>query len=125
MDATDAIAGRIQLTISSAILQQWQPIISAVAAAAAGKQKLSEDPNRLLGQLADTSDWRTVVTVLRRILAGERNPDQLTVGLDALDEIDTAIVGQVLARLAAPQGDQLDIWASLGIGSESESLLTW
>ena len=123
--ALDAITGRIQLTISSAILQQWQPIISAVAVAAVGKQELSEDLNRLLDQLADTSDWGTVVTVLRRILAGERNPDQLTVGLDALDEIDTAIVGQVLARLAAPQGDQLDIWASLGMGSESESPLTW
>jgi hypothetical protein len=52
---------------------------------------------QLLGRLDAMNDWAALATVLRRVLAGERDPDELTAGLD---EIDTAIVQRALDALA-------------------------
>jgi hypothetical protein len=49
---------------------------------------------QLLGRLDAMNDWAALATVLRRVLAGERDPDELTAGLD---EIDTAIVQRLSA----------------------------
>jgi hypothetical protein len=46
--------------------------------------------------MARTQDWAALVAVLRRIIGGETDASLL----DGLDQIDTAIAAQVLARLA-------------------------
>ena len=45
-----------------------------------------------------TSDWAALAAVLRRIISGDRDASLL----EGLDPVDTAITGQVLARLAQP-----------------------
>jgi hypothetical protein len=78
-------------------LPQFEPIIQAVATAAVDP---STPPNQQLEQLlttlADQPDWTDLAGVLRRILAGERDPNTL---LSGLDPIDTAIVTATLDRL--------------------------
>jgi hypothetical protein len=79
-------------------LQQWEPYIAATVAAAGGDSDAAAQLAPVLDQLAQTSDWAALAAVLRRIIGGDRD-DSL---LEGLDPVDTAIVGQVLARLAQP-----------------------
>ncbi len=84
-------------------LQQWEPVISLTVAATGGDSQAATELEPVLDQSAGIQDWATLVAVLRRILSGERGEDLLK----GLDQIDTAIAGQVLARLALPAaGDQ-------------------
>ena len=80
------------------ILQQWEPVITATIAAAAGDADATTQLTPFLGELADDQDWAALVAVLRRIIGGDRN-DTL---LEGLDPVDTAIATQVLSRLSAP-----------------------
>jgi hypothetical protein len=52
----------------------------------------------VLDELAQDHDWAALAAVLRRIISGDRD-DSL---LQGPDPVDTAIAGQVLARLAPP-----------------------
>jgi tetratricopeptide (TPR) repeat protein len=79
-------------------LQHWEPVIVATVAAAGGDSDTASQLAPILEQLAQDSDWAALVTVLRRIISGDRG-DSL---LEGLDPIDTAIAGQVLTRLAQP-----------------------
>jgi hypothetical protein len=81
-------------------LRQWEPVITLTVATAAGDAEAAAELGRGLDELAQQHDWAALVAVLRRILGGERGADLL----DGLDEIDTAIAGQVLARLAQAHG---------------------
>jgi hypothetical protein len=74
-------------------LQQWAPIIAAVAAAAHGDQQAATELKPLLVDLAADPDWAALAATLRRIIGGDRDPATLTAGLD---EIDIAIVTAVL-----------------------------
>ena len=78
-------------------LDRWEPRLVALVAAAGGDPAAATAIDELLTSLADTADWATLADVLRRILAGERDPDQL---LPGLDPIDTAIVTRALDALA-------------------------
>jgi len=51
----------------------------------------------LLDRLADTKDWAALAGVLRRVIAGDRDPETL---LADLDPVDTAIVTRLLDALA-------------------------
>jgi hypothetical protein len=113
----DAIADRLQIMPP---VDPWSPIITAVAAAARGAQAIQPGLSQLLDQLAETSDWSALAAVLRRILAGERDPDRLTEGLDALDATDAAIVEQVLTRLAGQHPDEVKEWRSRMVADWSE-----
>ena len=113
----DVIADRAQLTPS--VDEQWLPVISDIVAAASGEREVSAELNRLLDQLAGTSDWAALVAVLRRILAGERDPSQLTADLSAMDAIDSAIVDQVLAGLAGQHSEQLEAWRARKVADRS------
>jgi hypothetical protein len=76
-------------------LEEWDPVIAAVVAAARGDPEASAGLEPLLAELDKTDDWAALAGVLRRVLAGERG-QQL---LQGLDEVDTAIVADVLRRL--------------------------
>jgi tetratricopeptide (TPR) repeat protein len=99
----EALAGRVRLTAAPTDLrptgtvpEEWEPVIAAVVAAAGGDTDTAADLDPVLTGLQDNPDWRTLVGVLRRIIAGERGPDLLT----GLDPVDTAITARTLDALA-------------------------
>jgi hypothetical protein len=65
-----------------------------MVAASNGDQLATERLHRFLDEQGKNPDWGALVSVLRRILDGERE-DSLADGLDA---IDAAIVRQTLAE---------------------------
>lgn len=77
-------------------LDQWEPVISSLVAADRGDTVADQALALILASLEEHADWRQVVTVLRRIRTGERDPALIT----GLDPIDTAIVRRALAALA-------------------------
>ena len=79
-------------------LQRWEPVIAATVAAAGGDSDAAAQLTPVLDQLAQDQDWAALAAVLRRIIGGDRDASLL----EGLDPIDTAITGQVLARLAQP-----------------------
>jgi tetratricopeptide (TPR) repeat protein len=78
------------------IREEWGPLIQAVVAACQGDNEAAAEVAPFLHQLAQQDDWRDLVAVLRRILAGERDPNALLAGLDDTDAI---IAGNVLQAL--------------------------
>ena len=81
-------------------LSEWEPVIAAVAAAAT----TGHTPTELAGgldRLGDSTDWAALVAALRRVLAGDRDREQL---LDGLDEVGTAILTATLDRLSTDHG---------------------
>jgi tetratricopeptide (TPR) repeat protein len=78
------------------VREQWAPVVGAVAAACRGNADAAAQVAPFLEQLAGQEDWRALAAVLRRILAGERDPQAL---LPGLDDVDTLIAGDVLREL--------------------------
>lgn len=76
-------------------LRRWEPVIADMVAAAGGVRDAAAKLGPFLDEAAGSQDWAALAAVLRRILGGERG-EQL---LEGLDPVDTAIAGQVLARL--------------------------
>jgi hypothetical protein len=81
-------------------LTRWEPVISAVAAAAASGHTPAELAEVLDGRGA-TTDCAVLVAALRRVLAGDRDREQLLVGLD---DVDTAVLTATLDRLSTDHG---------------------
>jgi hypothetical protein len=83
------------------ILAQWAPVIEDMVAACGDEAteavESSERLEPFLQQMGEVDDWRALVAVLRRMLAGERDEAALVEGLDATDHL---IVDAVLERLA-------------------------
>jgi hypothetical protein len=79
----------------ASFLQQWEPVIAAIAAACRAGQEPPPDLLEFLEESAKKPGRATLAAVLRRILAGERGEPLL----DGLDLIDTAIVRETLIRL--------------------------
>ena len=79
------------------IMQAWEPVIAAIAAACQPGQQPPADLLQFLDRVGKEPDWATLVAVLRRILAGERDEASL---LDGLDPVDTAIARETRSRLA-------------------------
>jgi hypothetical protein len=78
------------------IRDQWDAVIQAVVAACNGDDQATVQLTPFLNEMAQQDDWRTLVAVFRRILAGEREPVQLLAGLD---DTDTLIVSDILRAL--------------------------
>ena len=78
------------------VAQQWAGLIKDVIATCRGdtQAKLRLEPNLQQGE--NSVDWRNQVSVIRRIIAGERGPQLL----DGLDRMDTAIVKKILNGLS-------------------------
>ncbi|MGH3980707.1 MAG: hypothetical protein ACRDRZ_17190, partial [Pseudonocardiaceae bacterium] len=81
-------------------LTWWEPVIAAVAAAATTGHTPTDLTERI-DQLADSTGWAAVVAALRRVLAGDRDREQL---LDGLDDVGTAILTATLDRLPTDPG---------------------
>jgi hypothetical protein len=79
------------------VRQQWNDVIRAVVAACEGNAQAAAQLAPFLDEMSQQDDWRKLVAVLRRILAGERDPMTLFPGLD---DTDVVIVGDVLRGLA-------------------------
>jgi hypothetical protein len=79
-------------------LESWEPVIAIAAAAAGGDRDAAATLGQILDQAAGHEGWAALIAVLRRIIDGERDASLL----EGLDPVDTAIAGQVLARLAQP-----------------------
>jgi hypothetical protein len=80
----------------SGIREQWGTVIQDVIAASAGDAQIATRLEPFLNTMSRRDDWRTLVAVLRRILAGERDPMRL---LSGLDDTDLVIAGDVLRGL--------------------------
>lgn len=80
------------------LVEQWRPLVELLAAAAQGDAEAGEALGAQLDELAATPNWGALVAALRRVLAGERDGEALAVDLD---EVDGAILAQVLATLEA------------------------
>jgi hypothetical protein len=78
------------------IRQQWAWVIAAVVAAAQGNHQATQELAPYLDDLGQQEHWRNLVAVLRRIMAGERDPEAL---LPSLDDADTLIAVDVLKAL--------------------------
>jgi tetratricopeptide (TPR) repeat protein len=78
------------------LLAYWQPLIYATAAAATTGGPLPDEVIKLLDEHATTQDWKQLATAIRRILAGDRDPNTLLTGLDP---VDTAILTAILKEL--------------------------
>jgi hypothetical protein len=75
---------------------QWGEVIKAVIAACRGNLDSANAVAPFLDQMEQKEEWRALIGILRRILAGER--DALVL-LRGLDETDTLVAGDVLRGL--------------------------
>jgi hypothetical protein len=80
-------------------LTRWEPVITAVAAAAAAGHTPTELADFL--NQGDSTDRAALAAALRGVLAGDRDREQLLVGLD---DVDTAILTATLDRLSTDHG---------------------
>ncbi|MCW3814072.1 CHAT domain-containing protein [Micromonospora sp. DR5-3] len=90
-------------------LAWWEPIIAGMSAAALGETTASHAVDQALTYRSGHPDWTHLVTVLRRIHAGDRDPDLS----NGLDPIDTAIAQHTLDVLAGTATVDPDAWHTL------------
>ena len=102
--ALDALVGRVQLdpdswqTLTSpALPDELVQLVAAVVAAARGDQEVAAALEPVLTEWASDQSWTALAGVLRRILAGERDPQLL----QGLEETDTAVVTTILDQLSS------------------------
>jgi hypothetical protein len=77
------------------VVSVWEPVIAAVVAAATSGHTPIELADHL-DKLGAITDWAALAAAQRRVLAGDRDREQILAGLD---HIDTAILTAVLDRL--------------------------
>jgi hypothetical protein len=91
--ALDDVLGQTQM----GEVARWEPILWVVQRAVEGDPEGIEAMGLLVEGMSNHEDWGALVRVLQRIVAGERDADQLTAGLYL---VDTTIVKRALAALA-------------------------
>jgi tetratricopeptide (TPR) repeat protein len=104
----------------------WDPVLSALHTSlhhddADTRQAATAALDQTLTARGDQPDWQHLVAVLRRIRAGERDPDTLTHGLDTTD---TTITRRALNILTGRIIINPDTWHALTTGpagTEDES----
>ena len=82
-------------------IQKWQEEITVVVAAAQGNGEAAEVAQQIIEHYQNSQDWKNLVSAFGRIIAGERDIEQLR---SELDSTDFVIVHSILAQLsgAAP-----------------------
>jgi tetratricopeptide (TPR) repeat protein len=80
------------------LLEKHSQLIAAVVTVA-GKPEIRPQLDPILQKL-EGNGWGSLVSVIRRIIEGERNPEALLAGLDAQD---TLITGTILAGIENPK----------------------
>jgi tetratricopeptide (TPR) repeat protein len=84
---------------ADANVRKWEPVIQAVVAVCNGDTQVMQQLEPFFQRMETTDDWRNLIPVIRRILAGERGIE-LTEGLD---RTDAAIVRRILGLLAGEE----------------------
>ncbi|SFN89001.1 hypothetical protein SAMN05660359_00452 [Geodermatophilus obscurus] len=97
-------------------LARWDPVCAAIVAAIGGDEVARHQVNDFLEGVSATSEWAALIGMLRRVLAGERDPDVL---LPGLDPIDTAIVTRLLDAL----GGRIALLGSGGRSTPNQDLV--
>jgi tetratricopeptide (TPR) repeat protein len=77
-------------------IKEWLPIIEAVVAACQGNEESKKQLEPFLQEMGQTEDWKNLISVLRRIMDGERDQDIVT----GLDGTDALIVTRILQALS-------------------------
>ncbi len=90
------------------VRNQWSPVIQAATSACAGNAQAAAQLAPFLDEMSQKDDWRKLVAVLRRILAGERDPLVLLPGLDDTDLIITSDVLRGLGVDVPAAGQELE-----------------
>jgi hypothetical protein len=85
-----------QEQIITQVRKQWGGVIQTVIATCNGNQNAVQQLGPFLNEMEQKEEWRALIGVLRRIVAGERNALEL---LRGLDETDTIVAGDVLRGL--------------------------
>ena len=83
----------------------WQPVIQAMISAADWGGKYATEVEPFLGQLEERDEFKPLSKIFRRIIAGERNPDDL---LPELDATSALVAGDVLRALGVAVPDPLE-----------------
>jgi len=78
------------------IREQWGAVIRATVAAGLGNLDAANSVAPFFDQMEQKAEWRALIGILRRILAGERDALALLRGLDATD---TLVAGDILRGL--------------------------
>jgi hypothetical protein len=78
------------------IREQWSGVNQNIAAACDGSPEARAQLESFFAQMEQKEEWRALIPVLRRIVAGERDPLVL---LRGLDDTDTLIAGDALRGL--------------------------
>ncbi len=84
-------------------LPKWaDSVAQAVAAACQGNAQAGKELEPFLQRIGQTDNWRALPPVITRIMAGERDLQDLT---DELDHLDALIIRRILERLAEQAGE--------------------
>ncbi len=86
------------------IREQWNAVIENMVAACNGNASVAAQLAPFFDRMAAKDDWRALIGVLRRILAGERDALAL---LRGLDETDALVAGDVLRGLEKDEGGRM------------------
>ena len=78
------------------VREQWDGVIQTVIATCNGNQNAVQQLEPFLNEMEQKEEWRALIGVLRRIVAGERDALEL---LRGLDETDTIVAGDALRGL--------------------------
>ena len=91
----------------------WQPVIQAMISAADWGGNYATEVEPFLGQLEQREEFQPLCEIFRRIIAGERHPNDLLKGLDATSAL---VAGDVLRALgvAVPELTETDAEEDLG-----------
>jgi tetratricopeptide (TPR) repeat protein len=92
-------------------LAGWDPVIAAIAATVRGDSEPAYALDEHLAERESSPDWAALVSVLRRIVSGERGPGLL----DGLDEIDAAIADRTLDALAGRVVVPVELWQAMSL----------
>lgn len=82
-----------QVQIITQVREQWGGVIQTVIATCNGNQNAVQQLDPFLNKMEQKEEWRALIGVLRRIVAGERDALEL---LRGLDETDTIVAGDIL-----------------------------
>jgi len=83
------------------VVDQWRPLIQAVAKACRG-EALDVENVDLLDKLETDAQWEQLASAIWRILGGERSPDLYA----TLDPIDAVVVRRILEAIESPDLDE-------------------
>jgi hypothetical protein len=97
------------------LLRSWDPVLSALLAAHAGDQDAVRVLEQTLANLAEDSDWTALSNVVRRLAAGDRDP-QLLAGLDP---VDTVIAQRAVAALDGRADIDSNAWHRLAAPADN------